>query len=336
MRGTLLTGAALLALAAAAPATVHAQQRGSDDPAADAVSGRAEPGRYLVFFALDRATLRPDARAAVAEAAQEYLRGAGGARLALAGHADRSASEEYNRRLSERRVEAVRAELVRLGVPADAIDTVAQGEEDPLVPTADGVREPRNRRVEIEVPQPPPPPPAPAPAVVAEPPPPPPEPAPAVEEERPSRFTFTLGPVYGHNFQEQDEGETENDLVGGELAFNALPGFLGGLSLKQGVFWAFNAQDDGLAGRSVLSLDLAPDLGFVRPRLSLNFGGVYGDGVQDGLVAGPELALDVNLPGGLTLRPKVAYDYQFRNPWDGWDDWGEGILWGGLDLGVRF
>jgi len=155
-------------------------------------------------------------------------------------------------------------------------------------------------------------------------------------EERPSRFTFTLGPMYGHNLQEQDEGSTDSDLVGAELVFSALPGFLGGLSLKQGVFWAFNAEDDGLAGRSVLSLDLAPDLGFVRPRLSANFGGVYGNGVQDGLVAGPELALDINLPGGLTLRPKVAYDYQFRNPWDDWEDWDEGILWGGLDLGVRF
>ena len=81
----------------------------------------------------------------------------------------------------------------------------------------------------------------------------------------------------------------------------------------------------------MLSLDLAPDLGIVRPRLSLNGGGVYGEGVQDGFVAGPELALDVNLPGGLTLRPRVAYDYQFRN-----QDWDEGILWGGLDLGVRF
>ena len=98
-----------------------------------------------------------------------------------------------------------------------------------------------------------------------------------------------------------------------ELTFNALPGFLGGLSLKQGVFYAFNGED-GIAGRSVLSLDFAPDLGFVRPRLSANFGGVYGEGVQDGLVAGPELALDINLPGGFTVRPKVAYDYQFRNP----------------------
>jgi len=151
------------------------------------------------------------------------------------------------------------------------------------------------------------------------------------EEEEPSRFSFTLGPVYGHNFKEQDEGETENDLLGAELVFNALPGLLGGVSFKQGVFWSLNGVDDGLTGRSVLSLDVAPDLGLVRPRLSLNAGGVYGEGVQDGFVAGPELALDVNLPGGFTLRPRVAYDYQFRN-----QDWDEGILWGGLDLGIRF
>ena len=92
-----------------------------------------------------------------------------------------------------------------------------------------------------------------------------------------------------------------------------------------------NAIDEGLAGRSVLSLDLAPDLGLVRPRLSVNLGGVYGHGVQTGFVAGPELALDLDLIPGFTLRPNVAYDYQFRNK-----DWDEGILWGGLDLGVRF
>ena len=287
-----------------------------------------------MFFELDRAALTRDGRETVAEAAREYER-TGAARLSLAGHADRSASEAYNQRLSERRVEVVRAELARLGVPEGAVDAVARGEADPLVETADGVREARNRRVEIEVPRPPPPPPvaaaAPAPVEPPPAPPPAPPPEPEPEEERPSRFSFTLGPVYGHNFKEQDEGETENDLVGGELVFNALPGFLGGVSLKQGVFWGFNGVDDGLTGRSVLSLDFAPDLGIVRPRLSLNGGGVYGEGVQDGFVAGPELALDINLPGGFTLRPRVAYDYQFRNP-----DWDEGILWGGLDLGFRF
>jgi hypothetical protein len=318
---SLLIGVSLLTLAAPA---VYAQ--GTDTPTGAAVSDRTEPGRYLVFFELDRATLTPDARGVVSEAAQDFLR-TGAARVSLAGHADRSASGAYNQRLSERRVEAVRRELIRLGVPDSAIGTVAQGETNPLVPTADGVREARNRRVEIVVPQPPPPP---APPVVAAPAPVETAPPARVAEERPERFTFTLGPVYGHNFKEQDEGETENDLVGAELTFNALPGFLGGLSLKQGVFYAFNGQD-GIAGRSVLSLDFAPDLGFVRPRLSANFGGVYGEGVQDGLVAGPELALDINLPGGFTVRPKVAYDYQFRN-----SDWDEGIIWGGLDLGIRF
>jgi hypothetical protein len=320
---SLLIGVSLLALAAPA-----AYAQGADTPTDAAVSGRVEPRRYLVFFELDRATLTPDARSAVSEAAQDFL-SAGAARISLAGHADRSASEAYNQRLSERRVEAVRRELVRLGVPDGAIAMVAEGETDPLVQTADGVREARNRRVEIEVPQPAPVE-RPAPAVVAAPVPAEPVQPARVAEERPDRFTFTLGPVYGHNFKEQDEGETENDLIGAELTFNALPGFLGGLSLKQGVFYAFNGED-GIAGRSVLSLDFAPDLGFVRPRLSANFGGVYGEGVQDGLVAGPELALDINLPGGFTVRPKVAYDYQFRNP-----DWDEGILWGGLDLGFRF
>ena len=319
---SLLIGMSLLALAAPA-----AYAQGADVPT-NAVSGPVEPGRYLVFFELDRATLTPDGRSAVSEAAQDFLR-TGAARISLAGHADRSASEAYNQRLSERRVEAVRQELVRLGVPDSAIGTVAQGETDPLVQTADGVREARNRRVEIEVPQPAPVE-RPAPPVVAAPAPAEPVQPTPVAEERPERFTFTLGPVYGHNFKEQDEGETENDLVGAELVFNALPGFLGGLSLKQGVFYAFNGED-GIAGRSVLSLDFAPDLGFVRPRLSANFGGVYGEGVQDGLVAGPELALDINLPGGFTVRPKVAYDYQFRN-----SDWDEGIIWGGLDLGIRF
>jgi outer membrane protein OmpA-like peptidoglycan-associated protein len=38
---------------------------------------------------------------------------------------------------------------VRNGVPATAITVIGKGETQPLVPTADGVREPQNRRVEI-------------------------------------------------------------------------------------------------------------------------------------------------------------------------------------------
>ena len=52
-------------------------------------------------------------------------------------------------RLSQRRAEAIKAELVKNGVPANEISVVAKGESQPLVPTADGVREPQNRRVQI-------------------------------------------------------------------------------------------------------------------------------------------------------------------------------------------
>jgi hypothetical protein len=221
-------------------------------------------------------------------------------------------------------------ELARLGVPEADIVTIGRGEEDLLVPTADGVREPRNRRVEVVVPQPPPAPePAPAPMAAPQP---PPEPEP---EPEPDRFTFALGPVYGHNFGETDGDDggdkTENDLVGAELTFRALPGFLGGVSLKQMGLWSFNGIDDGLTGRTVASLDFAPDLGIFRPTLAINGGGVYGKGVQDGFVVGPEIRLDIAPFGGFNIGLTAAYDYQFRN--QGWD---EGILWAGLDLGLRF
>ncbi len=318
----LLIGVSLLALAA--PLAAQAQQ--SDFPAAGSGAEATAPGAFQVFFGFDEDTLTAEAREVVAQAAEAY-RQSGNATIVVSGHTDTVGSSSYNQDLSARRAEAVATELVRQGVGQGAISTVARGEEDPLVPTGDGVREARNRRVVIEVPLPPPVEPAP---VVST----PVEPAPMPPEEEPGRFTFTLGGLYGHNFGETDgdDDETENDLAGAELTFDALPAFLGGLSLKQAVLWSFNGVDDGLTGRTVASLNLMPlNLVVFRPFLSANFGGVYGEGVQDGLVAGPELGFDISPFGGTTIRTKVAYDYQFRN--NGWD---EGILWGGVSLGYRF
>ena len=103
---------------------------------------------YLVFFDWDRADLTTRARAIVNEAAQATTRVAV-TRIEVAGHTDRSGTPQYNQGLSTRRAQAVAAELVRLGVPRAAITTQAFGESRPLVQTADGVREPQNRRVEI-------------------------------------------------------------------------------------------------------------------------------------------------------------------------------------------
>lgn len=103
---------------------------------------------YLVFFDWDRASLTDRARQIVAEAANASTR-VQVTRIEVAGHADRSGPDRYNQTLSIRRAQAVANELVRQGVPRRSIATQGLGERRPLVPTADGLREPHNRRVEI-------------------------------------------------------------------------------------------------------------------------------------------------------------------------------------------
>ena len=151
----LLLSTTLLALASAG---ALAQAPQGVVPTA-AVPQRTEPGRYWVFFAWNRADLPPDGRKVVEEAAQSFLR-TGSARISLVGSADRTGSSAYNQKLSARRADAVRAELVRLGVPADAIAIRAEGENAPIVATAAGVREPLNRYVAIDFPERETPPPA--------------------------------------------------------------------------------------------------------------------------------------------------------------------------------
>ena len=134
--------------------TAYAQQ--SSERATTPVSTQTEPGTFLIFFVTDQATLTPDGARVVAEAAEAYQE-TGAARIVVTGHSDTAGSAANNLELSQRRAELVANELIRRGVPATDIATVGRGEEDLLVPTADGVSEPRNRRVEIVVPQPLPP-----------------------------------------------------------------------------------------------------------------------------------------------------------------------------------
>ncbi|MCX7684140.1 MAG: OmpA family protein [Acetobacteraceae bacterium] len=116
---------------------------------APAPAAAPEPARtYLVFFDWDRDTLTDRARQIIADAAAASRR-VQSTRIEVSGHADRSGSPQYNQGLSLRRANNVAAELVRLGVPRNEIVIQAFGETRPLVPTADGVREPQNRRVEI-------------------------------------------------------------------------------------------------------------------------------------------------------------------------------------------
>ena len=112
----------------------------------------AAPKDFMVFFDWDKYNLTPEARKIVADAAAR-IKSSGAKSVKVTGFTDRSGTPQYNLKLSVRRAETVRAELVRLGIPAASIAIEGKGEEDPLVPTADGVREAQNRRAVIAFPK---------------------------------------------------------------------------------------------------------------------------------------------------------------------------------------
>jgi len=106
------------------------------------------PRSYLVFFDFNKSDLTADSLKIVDQAAAN----AGPAKateITVTGHTDTVGSDAYNLRLSRRRAESVAAQLEKDGVPSSEIAIVAKGKRDLLVPTADGVREPQNRRVTI-------------------------------------------------------------------------------------------------------------------------------------------------------------------------------------------
>ena len=71
--------------------------------------------------------------------------------ITVVGHTDTVGDLEDNDSLSLKRAESVKAGIVDAGVSAVSIEAVGRGERELLVPTADRVDEPRNRRVEITI-----------------------------------------------------------------------------------------------------------------------------------------------------------------------------------------
>jgi len=127
-----------------APVTETAAVTPTPPPPPPPVAAR----NYLVFFDFNKSDLTGDARAIIKTAAGEAAK-ENSTKLTVTGHTDTVGSDAYNMRLSMRRAVAVQKELIHDGVPEGEIAIVAKGKRDLLVPTADGVREPQNRRVQI-------------------------------------------------------------------------------------------------------------------------------------------------------------------------------------------
>jgi outer membrane protein OmpA-like peptidoglycan-associated protein len=109
------------------------------------------PRVFIVFFDWDKDVITPEGHQIIQQAADAYKSGAP-VQLQVTGYTDRSGSPAYNQRLSERRANNVAKAMMALGVPQNQMIVSGRGENDNRVPTANGVREPQNRRVEITAP----------------------------------------------------------------------------------------------------------------------------------------------------------------------------------------
>lgn len=110
----------------------------------------ARPKRYVLYFLAGSRELTPESAALLPEVLD-----AAAARISprvdVVGHTDRVGSDATNTRLARGRADAVVALLVDAGLPAGSVRGASFGERDNAVRTADGIAEPRNRRVELLV-----------------------------------------------------------------------------------------------------------------------------------------------------------------------------------------
>jgi outer membrane protein OmpA-like peptidoglycan-associated protein len=103
-----------------------------------------------VLFEFGRADVKPGAGADIGKLA-EFLRQHPDRRIRIEGYTDSVGGADYNKALSQRRADAVRAALVAQGVPADRIDTAGYGKEYPVADNSSDTNRALNRRVEVYI-----------------------------------------------------------------------------------------------------------------------------------------------------------------------------------------
>jgi outer membrane protein OmpA-like peptidoglycan-associated protein len=118
----------------------------SIDPSA--ISPRLTVDQLLnrVHFDFDRSEIKPEFEPILDDAAQ-ILRKHPDLRVRITGHADAIGTLEYNKRLSERRANAVKRYLMARGIPAHRLETLGMGELEPIAPntTMEGKDDPAGR-----------------------------------------------------------------------------------------------------------------------------------------------------------------------------------------------
>jgi outer membrane protein OmpA-like peptidoglycan-associated protein len=108
------------------------------------------PIHFTLYFSLGTDELTDESRALVPQIVQAVTQRPA-PEVSVIGHTDTTGTSGANFELGMKRAESVRTLLIAAGLDASLVDAASHGEVDLLIPTADNVPEPRNRRVEITV-----------------------------------------------------------------------------------------------------------------------------------------------------------------------------------------
>ncbi len=126
------------------------EQGGANGGAGDRgdVTGGDARGLKTIYFDFDKYNLRDDARRQL-DANADILRNNSDMNIVIEGHCDERGTDEYNLALGERRAQAAREYLVRLGIDASRVNVISYGEERPVAPGHDEESWALNRRGEF-------------------------------------------------------------------------------------------------------------------------------------------------------------------------------------------
>lgn len=106
----------------------------------------APPRVYLLYFIEGTTELTPESGPTL-EALRQAVTAA--SEVQITGHTDTVGTSELNDGLSRDRAAEIRAALVKRGLPVENAKVTGRGERELRIPTADGVSEGGNRRVEV-------------------------------------------------------------------------------------------------------------------------------------------------------------------------------------------
>jgi OOP family OmpA-OmpF porin len=104
---------------------------------------------HAITFAFDSAEIRPESTR-VLEELFRGLQADRSARIVIEGHTSSEAADEYNERLSERRAQAVVADLAHRGLARERLAAAGIGERQPIASNDNESGRSLNRRVEVK------------------------------------------------------------------------------------------------------------------------------------------------------------------------------------------